>query len=80
MCGNGPFLDNSNTKSYSLIYKKAGQTVLKITYTKQARKTLQMMQPRTARRILTAIEKLAHAPARTDLDVMATAFGSETAG
>ena len=43
--------------------------MLKITYTKQARKTLRKMQPKTAKRILAAIEKLAHAPARTDMDV-----------
>ena len=45
--------------------------MLKITYTKQARKTLQKMQPKTASRILAAIEKLAHAPARPDLNVIA---------
>lgn len=44
---------------------------MKITYTKQAARTLRRMQPRTARRILTAIEKLADNPARADLDVRA---------
>ena len=45
--------------------------MLKITYSKQARKTLGSMQPKTAKRILTAIEKLADNPARGDLDVKA---------
>ena len=45
--------------------------MLKIIYTKQARKTLRMMQPKTAKRILTAIEKLAGNPFRIDLDVKA---------
>ena len=40
-----------------------------ITYTKQATKTLRNMQPKTAKRILAAIEKLANNPLRTDLDV-----------
>lgn len=40
-----------------------------ITYTKQATKTLRNMQPKTAKRILAAIEKLANNPVRTDLDV-----------
>ena len=40
-----------------------------IIYTKQATKTLQNMQPKTAKRILAAIEKLANNPVRTDLDV-----------
>ena len=42
-----------------------------ITYTKQATKTLRNMQPKTAKRILAAIEKLANNPIRTDLDVKA---------
>ena len=45
--------------------------MLKITYTNKAKKTLRKMQLKTASRILAAIEKLAHAPARTDLDVKA---------
>jgi len=64
-------LDDTSTKSYSLFYRKTEQTMLKITYTKQASKTLRTMQPKTAKRILTAIEKLADNPARTDLDVKA---------
>lgn len=43
--------------------------MLQITYTKQAVKTLRNMQPKTAKRILLAIEKLADNPARTGLDV-----------
>lgn len=64
-------LDDSSTKSYSLFYKKTEQTMLKITYAKQASKTLRTMQPKTAKRVLTAIEKLADNPASTDLDVKA---------
>ena len=45
--------------------------MLEITYSKQARKTLRSMQPKTAKRIQTAIEKLADNPARGDLDVKA---------
>ena len=45
--------------------------MLKITYSKQARKTLGSIQPKTAKRILTAIGKLAANPTRGDLDVKA---------
>ena len=45
--------------------------MLKITYTKQATKSLRTMQPKTAQRILLAIEKLAANPASSDLDVKA---------
>ena len=38
-------------------------------FTKQAAKTLRAMPPKTAKRILTAIEKLADNPARIDLDL-----------
>lgn len=64
-------LDETRTNSYSLFYKETEQTILKITYTKQASKTLRTMQPKTAQRILAAIEKLADNPARTDLDIKA---------
>ena len=43
--------------------------MLEITYTRQATRTLRTMPPKTARRILTAIEKLADNPARADLDI-----------
>ena len=45
--------------------------MLKITYAKKASKTLRTMQPRTAHRILAAIEKLAEDPVRADLDIKA---------
>mgnify|MGYP001806176574 CR=1 FL=1 len=45
--------------------------MLKITYTKQATKSLRAMQPKTAQRILSSIEKLAENPASPDLDVKA---------
>ena len=45
--------------------------MLEITYSKQARKILRSMQSKTAKRILTAIEKLADNPAHGDLDVKA---------
>ena len=63
--------DKTKTKNYSLCCLKSKKTMLKIIYTRQARKTLRMMQPKTAKRILTAIEKLAGNPFRIDLDVKA---------
>ena len=44
---------------------------MKITYTKQATKTLRTMPRNTATRILTAIEKVAENPATADLDIRA---------
>ena len=43
--------------------------MLHITYSPQARKALRKMQPRTARRILDALEKVAENPGRRDLDI-----------
>lgn len=45
--------------------------MLKITYTRQATKSLRAMQPKTAQRILASIEKLAENPASLELDVKA---------
>ncbi len=45
--------------------------MLQITYSKQASKSLRAMQPKTAQRILAAIEKLAANPASPDLDIKA---------
>ena len=43
--------------------------MIEITYSAQAQKVLRKMQPKTARRILSAIEKLAEDPKRSDLDI-----------
>jgi mRNA interferase RelE/StbE len=45
--------------------------MLEITYSKQAVKSLRTMQPKTAQRILSAIEQLAADPASTELDIKA---------
>lgn len=43
--------------------------MLQITYSAQARKTLRKMQPKTARRILDQMEKIAENPDRRDLNI-----------
>lgn len=71
-------LEETNTKSYTLFYKETESVMLEITYTRQATKTLRAMPPKTAKRILTAIEKLADNPARTDLDLKTLKAGGST--
>lgn len=43
--------------------------MLQITYSPQARKSLRHMQPKTGRRILDQMEKVAECPDRRDLDI-----------